>query len=126
MRLSIAHTQRSGCRRRLRSFLLLALLLSALGYGVPHAYADVTPVPLPIFTTDPNEGNTYGALLALINEREGTVHSLLVPQATWNPLLGFTGAVYYQRLLTPDEGYTLFASQSTENQADYEVTYAHP
>jgi outer membrane protein assembly factor BamA len=81
---------------------------------------------LPIFTTDPNEGNTYGALLALINEQEGSVRSLLVPQATWNPLLGFTGAVYYQRLLTPDEGYTLYASQSTENQADYEVTYVHP
>ena len=126
MRLSISHTQRSGCRRRLRPSFVLALLLSAIGYGVPHAFADMTPVPLPIFTTDPNEGNTYGALLALIDEQEGIVRSLLVPQAMWNPLLGFTGAVYYQRLLTPDEGYTLFASQSTQNQAEYEVTYSNP
>jgi len=86
----------------------------------------MTPVPLPIFTTDPNEGNTYGALLALIDEQQGTVRSLLVPQAMWNSLLGFRGAVYYQRLLTPDEGYTLFASQSTQNQAEYEVTYSNP
>src|SRR5215471_8441758 len=126
MRLSIAHTQRPGCRWRLRPFLILALLLSALGYGIPHACADITPVPLPIFTTDPNEGDTYGALLALINEQEGSVRSLLVPQATWNPLLGFSGAVYYQRLLAPDESYTIYASQSTENQADYEVTYSNP
>ena len=126
MRLSISYTRRSGCRRRLRPSLVLALLLSAIGYGVPPAFADMTPVPLPIFTTDPNEGNTYGALLALIDEQQGTVRSLLVPQAMWNPLLGFTGAVYYQRLLTPDEGYTLFASQSTQNQAEYEVTYSNP
>jgi len=126
MRLSIAHTQRSGCRRRLRPFLILALLLSVLGCRVPHACADITPVPLPVFTTDPYEGNTYGALLALIREQEGAVHSLLVPQAMWNSLLGFTGAVYYQRLLKPDEGYTLFASQSTKNQAEYEITYTNP
>src|SRR5215470_9204840 len=126
MRLSISHTQRSGCRRHLRPFLVLVLLLSAIGYGVPQAFAAITPVPLPIFTTDPNEGNTYGALVALIKEQEGAVRSLLVPQAMWNSLLGFSGAVYYQRLLAPDESFTIYASPTTENQADYEVTYSNP
>lgn len=116
----------SGCRRHLRYAIILVLLLNAMVYRVPSVCADMTPVPLPIFTTDPNEGHTYGALLALINEQEGTVRSLLVPQAMWNSLLGFSGAVYYQRLLTADEGYTLFASQSTQNQAEYEVTYSNP
>src|SRR5262245_11685177 len=99
MRLSISHTQRSGYQRRPRQALILALLLGAMGYRVLPAFAAMTPVTLPIFTTDPNEGDTYGALLALINEQEGTVRSLLVPQAMWNSLLGFSGAVYYQRLL---------------------------
>lgn len=83
-------------------------------------------MPLPIFTTDPNEGNTYGALMAMVEEQEGVVRSLLVPQALWNPLLGFGGSLYYQRFLTHDEGYTLFASQSTKNQADYEISYSNP
>jgi outer membrane protein assembly factor BamA len=33
--------------------------------------------------------------------------------------------VYYQHLLTPDETYTFYASQSTGNQADYAVNYAN-
>jgi outer membrane protein assembly factor BamA len=106
--------------------LVLALLLGVMGYGVLPVCAERTLVPLPIFTTDPNEGNTYGALLTILAEQEGTVRSLLVPQAMWNPLLGFSGAVYYQRLLPHDEGYTLYAAQSTQNQADYEVTYTNP
>jgi Omp85 superfamily domain len=124
-RIFTLHTQRSSCRRRLRQSLLLVLLLGAMGYGVTPAVADMTPVPLPIFTTDPNEGNTYGALLAIVDEQEGTLRSLLVPQATWNSVLGFRAAVYYERLLAPDEDYTFFASQSTKNQANYEVTYSN-
>src|SRR6266508_3503469 len=126
MRRPMSHTRHSGCRRRLRSSMVLALLLSAMGYGVPTVCAERTLVPLPIFTTDPNEGHTYGALLALVEEQQGTVRSLLVPQAMWNSLLGFGSAVYYQRLLTHDAGYTFFASQSTRNQADYEASYSHP
>lgn len=106
--------------------MVLALLLSLMGYGVPCAFATRTLVPLPIFTTDPNSGNTYGALLAIVEEQKGTLRSLLVPQATWNPVLGFRGAVYYQRLLTREESYTLFASHSTQNHARYEATYSHP
>src|SRR5713101_7882222 len=126
MHLSIAPPPRSGCRRRLRFRLVLVLLLSALGSKVPCALADRTLVPLPIFTTAPNEGTTYGALLAIVEEQGGALRSLLVPQAMWNPLLGLRAAGYYQRLLTPNESYTLFASQSTRNQAHYEVTYTNP
>ena len=124
--MSIAPPPRSGCRRRLRPCLVLVLLLSAMGYKVPCALADRTLVPLPIFTTAPNEGTTYGALLAIVEEQAGALRSLLVPQAMWNPLLGLRAAGYYQRLLTPNEYYTLFASQSTRNQAHYEVTYTNP
>ena len=122
----MSYPQRSERQQRLRLCLVFMVLLSSIGYKVPNACADRTLVPLPIFTADPHEGNTYGALLAIVEEQQGAVRSLLVPQATWNPLLGFGGAVYYQHLLTHDAGYTLFASQSTRNQAEYEVGYVHP
>jgi outer membrane protein assembly factor BamA len=125
MQMSTALTPRSGRRRRLRPCLILVLLLSALGYGVPYARADRTLVPLPIFTTAPNEGETYGALMAIVDEQAGTLRFLLVPQVMWNSLLGFRAAGYYQRLLTPTEYYTLFASQSTRNQAHYQATYTN-
>ena len=80
---------------------------------------------MPIFTTDPNERETYGALLAILDEQEGAVHSLLVPQVTWNPLIGTSGIVYYRRLLTADESYTFYASHSTQNQASYTVNYSN-
>ena len=65
--------------------------------GLPCAFADKTFVPLPIFTTDPNERQTYGALLAIIDAQEGAFHSLLVPYVTYNELLGAAGSVHYER-----------------------------
>ncbi len=91
--------------------------------GFPRACADTTLVPLPIFTTDPNERETYGALLAIIDEQQGAFRSLLVPQATINPIVGFGGAVYYQRFFDRDVSYVIDASQSTENQARYRMRY---
>ena len=70
---------RSICH--LRGYLGLCWLLGVLLMGLPCVFADKTLVPLPIFTTDPNEGETYGALLAIIDAQEGAFRSLLVPYA---------------------------------------------
>src|SRR5687767_10248754 len=78
-------------RRALGFCCLLSLLL------LRFAAAEITLVPLPIFTTDPNEKQTYGALLAVIDAQEGVFRSLLVPYVTYNPLLGLAGSVHYER-----------------------------
>jgi outer membrane protein assembly factor BamA len=122
----MSHTQGTDCRQWFWLSITLIVLLSVLWYGNRPVAAERTLVPLPIFTTDPYEGNTYGALLALLDEQAGVVRSLLVPQVLWNPRLGLGGTLYYQRFLTQDEGYTFFASQSTKNQADYEISYSNP
>lgn len=106
--------------------LTLLWLLSLVLFGLPSVFADRTLVPLPIFTTDPNERETYGALLAIIDAQEGAFRSLLVPHATINPILGVGAAVYYQRFLERDATYTILGAQSTENQARYRVTYLNP
>ncbi len=110
---------------QLKHTMVLGWLIYAVWFGCSSTWADTTLVPLPVVTTDPNERETYGALLAILNKQDGALSSLLVPQVKWNSLLGATGSVYYQYLLRPDETYTFYASQSTGNQADYAVNYAN-
>jgi outer membrane protein assembly factor BamA len=111
---------------RLRSYLGLCWLLGMLFMGVPCAFADKTLVPLPIFTTDPNERQTYGALLAIIDAQEGAFHSLLVPTVTYNSLLGAAGSVHYERFFADQAKFDTDAAQSTRNQAFYRLRYATP
>ncbi len=99
-------------------------LLSALVVGLPCAVADTTLVPLPIFTTDPNERQTYGALLAIIDAQEGAFRSLLVPYVTYNALLGVAGSVHYERFFADQAKFDTDLSQSTRNQAFYRLRYA--
>ena len=104
----------------------LCWLLGILLMGLPCAFADKTFVPLPIFTTDPNERQTYGALLAIIDAREGAFHSLLVPFVTYNPLLGVAASVHYERFFDHNRKFATDVSQSTRNQAFYRLRYADP
>jgi Omp85 superfamily domain len=117
----------SKCRRSIRhvgGYLGLGWLLSVLLMGLPWAWADRTLVPLPIFTTDPNEGETYGALLAVIDAQEGAFRSLLVPYVTYNSLLGATGSAHYERFLADQAKFDADVAQSTRNQAFYRLRYA--
>jgi outer membrane protein assembly factor BamA len=101
-------------------------LLSVLLVGLPCAFADRTYVPLPIFTTDPNERQTYGALLAIIDAQEGAFRSLLVPYVTYNSLLGAAGSAHYERFFGQETKFDADVSQSTENQAFYRLRYTDP
>src|ERR671923_1381681 len=116
--------RRSICR--VGGYLGLWWLLSVLLMGLPWTWADKTLVPLPIFTTDPNEGQTYGALLAIIDAQEGAFRSLLVPYVTYNPLLGAAGSVHYERFFDRETKFDADLSQSTLNQSFYRLRYADP
>jgi outer membrane protein assembly factor BamA len=117
---------RNGDRSVWRSghHLRLWWLLSVLLMAPPWAFADRTLVPLPIFTTDPNERETYGALLAIIDAQEGAFRSLLVPYVTYNELLGAAGSVHYERFFADRAKFDTDVSQSTQNQAFYRLRYA--
>jgi outer membrane protein assembly factor BamA len=111
---------------RLQGYLTLCWLLGELLMGLPCAFADKTLVPLPIFTTDPNERQTYGALLAIIDAQEGAFRSLLVPTLTYNSLLGAAGSVHYERYFDHNIKFDTDLAQSTRNQAFYRLRYADP
>src|SRR5918996_4411363 len=116
---------RNGGRSVWRSgqHLRLWWLLSVLLMAPPWAFADRTLVPLPIFTTDPNERQTYGALLAIIDAQEGAFRSLIVPYVTYNELLGAAGSVHYERFFADRAKFDTDVSQSTQNQAFYRLRY---
>jgi outer membrane protein assembly factor BamA len=112
--------------RRLGQGIGLWWLAGVLVSGLPSAWADKTYVPLPIFTTDPNEGETYGALLAIIDAQAGVFRSLLVPYATINPVLGFGASVHYEYFFDLHTKFDTDVSQSTKNQAFYRLRYYDP
>jgi outer membrane protein assembly factor BamA len=114
--------------RRVGRTLGLGWLLGALLVSVPGAFAAKTLVPLPIFTTEPNEGETYGALLAIIDADAAGFRSLIVPYATVNPILGVAGSVHYERFfgLNRETKFETDFSQSTKNQAFYRLRYTAP
>jgi hypothetical protein len=112
--------------RRGGSWLGFWWLLSALLLGFSPVCAETTLVPLPIFTTDPNERQTYGALLAIIDAQEGAFRSLLVPYFTYNPLLGAAASVHYERFFAYETKFDTDISQSTQNQAFYRLRYSSP
>jgi outer membrane protein assembly factor BamA len=112
--------------RHLTGYLGLCYLFSVMFIAPVCAFADKTFVPLPIFTTDPNEGETYGALLAIIDAQAGAFHSLLVPTLTYNSLLGAAGSVHYERYFDHDTKFDTDVALSTRNQAFYRLRYANP
>jgi outer membrane protein assembly factor BamA len=117
------------CRRSTsptRGYCRFWWLLGVLVIAPCSAFADKTFVPLPIFTTDPNERQTYGVLLAVIDAQEGAFRSLLVPTATYNSLLGAAASLHYERYFDHDTKFDTDLADSTRNQAFFRLRYANP
>lgn len=71
-------------------------------------------IPLPIYATLPNEGNTYGFMpvfLAVESESQRT-RSIFAPSGSWNEVIGFTGTARLFYYPAPDQALTLRASLS--------------
>jgi hypothetical protein len=71
-------------------------------------------IPLPIYATLPNEGNTYGAMpvfLVVEKDTQRTV-SITAPSISWNEVIGFTGTMRWFYYPAPQQALTLRASLS--------------
>ncbi len=86
-----------------------------------RAAADCAPglttqlIPLPIYATLPNEGNTWGAMpvfLRVCPEGERT-ESIIAPSVSWNSVIRFTGTFRWYHYPSEDTALTLIASAST-------------
>lgn len=82
-------------------------------------------VPLPIFSSNPNLGNTYGVLLAVITESQGRIDSIIAPLLVYNEFTGVFLDVNYFAFPTENINYVLLFSHSTENFWTYLFEYEH-
>jgi hypothetical protein len=71
-------------------------------------------IPLPIYATLPNEGNTYGFMpVFLVVESESQhTRSIYAPSISWNEVIGFTSTMRWFYYPSADQALTLRASVS--------------
>ena len=89
---------------------LLALAL----LGAAPARAETKFFPLPMYTTVPNEGSTYGVMPVFLGVRsDTTIQSITAPSVSWNSSAGFTGTYRYYRFFGPLGSWHFIISAST-------------
>ncbi|BDG08958.1 outer membrane protein assembly factor [Anaeromyxobacter paludicola] len=72
-------------------------------------------IPLPVWATLPNEGDTWGAMpvfLRVCPDGQRT-ESIIAPSVTWNSVIHYTGTFRWYWYPTDDESLTVIASGST-------------
>lgn len=72
-------------------------------------------VPLAVWATDPNQGDTWGAMPVFVRVCPDDRHTawVLAPSITWNSVIRLTGTVRWYLYPRPDETITVIASAST-------------
>lgn len=103
--------------------LLLLVVLVALHAG-PAAALQRSYIPLPEILTDPNEGNTYGALgVVLFLDQDKVIKYILAPDVRWNK---YTGVYPTFRLFgypTVDQKWSVVLRRSQHIDQDYDLVY---
>jgi hypothetical protein len=103
--------------------LLAAVCLAA---AASPATAKVRFFPLPLYTTVPNEGSTYGVMPVFMVPAEDDpdrVSSITAPSLSWNTSAGVTATGRYYRFLEPLRSYHLLLSASTNINRSLWYTY---
>src|SRR5262249_1992456 len=100
---------------------IAALAVAAVTAVAPPAHADcagdqeLKPVPLPVWATSPNEGNTWGVMPVLLRvcAADQSTEWLLAPSVTWNSVIHLTGSLRWYDYPDPDTVLAVIASAST-------------
>jgi len=82
---------------------------------------DTKIIPLPVWATSPNEGNTWGAMPVFVRVCPDNQETqwILAPSVTWNSVIHYTGTVRFYDYPDPDTNLSLIASASTH--VNYEL-----
>jgi hypothetical protein len=105
--------------------LIAALLAQEAGADVTQQHKSSSAFfPLPLYTTVPNEGSTYGAMPVIIRiAPSGEIRWILAPSLSWNKAAGFNATFRYYRYPTPAESWSVIAAASTKVNRTLLVTY---
>src|SRR3954449_12006221 len=82
--------------------------------GCPGGFA-TRIVPLPIYATLPNEGNTFGVMPVFLRvcDSNQRTRSIIAPSFTWNDVIHWTGSFRWYFYPTDTQSLTFVASLST-------------
>lgn len=121
----------------------IALAVAALalaGAGGPSdeasnpSTADVAPLPaagtrfklfpIPMYTTVPTEGSTYGLMPVLLAVNEtGEIRAITAPSLSWNSAAGVTATVRFFLFASPERVATFIAAASSHVNRTLWITY---
>ena len=119
------------------TMLAMAGFLASCTYNIPRKYlpypvstdsfndpAKTVAIPLPVIASSPNEGITYGGLVAfLLHNAKDEVSTLIVPQQNYNQYFGVTTTLYGAFYPTPDIGLRVNLSKATTINEEFRVRY---
>jgi len=124
--------------RSLATILLLSAgVLASCSYNVPRRLlpypvstdafndpAKTVAIPLPVIAASPNEGITYGGLVAfLLHNAKDEVSTLMVPQLNYNQYFGVTTTLYGAFYPTPEKSLRVNLSKATTINQEFRVRY---
>jgi hypothetical protein len=106
---------------------LTALLVARTASAKCEGNVSTRLVPLPVYTTEPNEGSTYGAMPVFLRVCEPTAgtEAIIAPSFTYNDTIHFTGTVRYYGYPSEEEALTMIASFSTRINSNVLVRWLH-
>ena len=78
-------------------------------------------VPLPVYSTLPNEGSTFGTMPVFLRvcEANGRTNSIIAPSVTWNDVIHATGTFRVFHYPSEDKTLTFIASLNEWSEGHY-------
>src|SRR4051812_1241560 len=82
--------------------------------------------PIPMYTTVPNEGSTYGAMPVFLGTTPAQeIRWILAPSVSWNRAAGVNGTFRYYRYPRREESWSVIAAASTHINRSLWLQYDH-
>jgi hypothetical protein len=112
-----ANVRVRALKRRVVAAAAAAFALSSPGRAAADCQPGLTTrlIPLPVYATLPNEGNTWGAMPVFLRvcPDDKRTESIIAPSVTWNSVIHATGTFRWFYYPTDDTSMTLVGSVST-------------
>ena len=107
-------------------------LLALLAFFIPHAAQawsfygrDMKLIPLPIYSTVPNEGSTYGFMpvFMVVEEKSQHTDAIVAPSVSWNRIIRWTHTFRLYYYPGEDENLTFIPSLSSNVNRNLTLEY---
>jgi outer membrane protein assembly factor BamA len=111
-------------KRLFAAGVLLAILVRGLGAPPSAPALERSYIPLPEILTDPNEGNTYGALaVVLFLDEQKVIKYILAPDVRYNQITGVFPAFRLFGFPALDRKWSIVVRKSQRINENYEFIY---